>query len=89
MPESILDDSIGTDCQMQFRSCRQKAAAFERSFTSTNKKKKKIKLQCYIELINYHSSEITELESIRVWLTDVFTCRFFNHTLRVKLRGIF
>lgn len=49
-------------------------SAFKRLFTST----KKSKVQGYIELINYHSSEIIELESKRVWLNDVFTCRFFN-----------
>ena len=36
---------------------------------------KKMKMQGYIELVNYQSSEILELESKRVWLTDVFTDR--------------
>ena len=48
-----------------------------------------MKVQGYIKLVNYQPSEIIELESKRVWLTDVFTCRFLTSMLEVKLEGIF
>ena len=47
---------------------------FERSFVSN----KKVKMQGYIELVNYQPSQIIELENNRVCLTDVFIGRYFN-----------
>ena len=50
---------------------------------------KKIKFQGYTELINYQSTEIIELESKRVWLTDVFTGKYFNQYIRGEIRANF
>ena len=50
---------------------------------------KKNKVQGYIELINYHPSEIIELESKRVWLIDIFTFRFFNKYVNGEIRSNF
>ena len=47
---------------------------FERSFVSNQK----VKMQGYIELVNYQPSQIIELENNRVCLTDVFIGRYFN-----------
>ena len=58
---------------------------FERSFVSN----KKVKMYGYIELINYQPSEIIELESKRVWLTDVFTGRYFNKYIKVETKSNF
>ena len=49
-------------------------STFERSFVSN----KKVKMQGYIELVNYQPSQIIELENNRVCLTDVFIGRYFN-----------
>ena len=58
---------------------------FERSFVSN----KKVKMYGYIELINYQPSEIIELESKRVWLTDVFAGRYFNQHIRGEMKSNF
>ena len=60
-------------------------STFERSFVSN----KKVKMQGYIELVNYQPSEIIELESKRVWLTDVFTGRYFNQYIRGEMKSNF
>ena len=59
--------------------------AFERSFVSN----KKVKFQGYTELINYQPTETIELESKRVWLTDVFTGRYFSQYIRGEVRANF
>ena len=58
---------------------------FERSFVSN----KKVKMYGYIELINYQPSEIIVLECKRVWLTDVFTGRYFNKYIKVERKSNF
>ena len=58
---------------------------FEKSFTPD----KEVKFQGYTGLINYQLSEIIELESERVWLTDLFAGKYFNEYIRVKLERIF
>ena len=59
---------------------------FERSLVSNNKK---VKMQGYIELVNYQPSEIIELGSKRVWLTDVCTGRYFNRYIRGEMKSNF
>ena len=44
-------------------------------------------MQGYIELVNYLPSEIIELESKRVWLTDVFTGRYFNQYINGEMKS--
>lgn len=58
---------------------------FERSFVSGEK----VKFQGYIKLIDYQTIEIIELESKRVWLTDMFTGRYFNKFIRGEIRAGF
>ena len=60
-------------------------ATFERCFVPT----KKAMDQGYMELVNYQPTKIIELESKRVWLTDVFTCKFFNQYVRGKMKNYF
>ena len=50
---------------------------------------KKVKSQGYIELINYEQAELIELESKRVWVTDVFTGKYFNQYIRAEIRTNF
>ena len=59
---------------------------FEISFVSNNKK---VKMQECIELVNYQPSEIIELESKRVWLTDVFTGIYVNRYIRGEMKSNF
>ena len=60
-------------------------STFERSFVSN----KKVKMQGYIELVNYQPSEIIELESKRVWVSDIFTGRYFNQYIKGKMKSNF
>ena len=39
--------------------------------------------------LNYQSSELIELESKRVWLTDVFTGRYFNQYISGEMKSNF
>ena len=50
------------------------AVALERVFNP----RKKVRLQGLMELINYMPTEIIELVSRRIWMTDVYGCKFFN-----------
>ena len=50
---------------------------------------KKDKLQRYTEIVNYQQSETIDLESKKVWLTDVFSARFFNQYVRDEIRSHF
>ena len=43
---------------------------------------KELKMQGYFELKNYQQTELVELENTRVWLTNVFTGRYFNDIVR-------
>ena len=58
---------------------------FQRSFVPI----KKVKFQGYIELINYQQAELIELESKRIWLTDVFAGKYFNQYIRAEIRTNF
>ena len=58
---------------------------FERSLTPD----KEVKFQGYDELINYQLSETIELESERVWLTDLFAGKYFNEYIRGEIRKNF
>ena len=60
-------------------------STFERSFVSN----KKVKMQGHIQLVNYQPSEIIELESKRVWLTDAFTGRYFNQYIKGEMKSSF
>ena len=42
-----------------------------------------------MELVNYQPTQIIELESKRVWLTYIFTCKFFNQYIRGKIKNDF
>ena len=53
---------------------------------------KKIKFQGYIELINYQQAELIELESKRIWLTDIFdifASKYFNQYIQAEIRTNF
>ena len=57
----------------------------ERKFVTNGK----VKVQGSVELINYQPAEsdvIIELESRRIWLTNVYTCVFFNDYVKEKIR---
>ena len=49
----------------------------------------KVKFQGYIELINYQQAELIELESKRLWLTDILTGKYFNQYIRAVIRANF
>ena len=57
------------------------ALAFERVFSPG----KKVKIQVSMELINYQPTEIIELESKRVWMTDVY---IYVNFLRLKYKFV-
>ena len=50
---------------------------------------RKVKMQGYVELINYQPTEIIEFEIKRVWLTGVFTDRYFIQYIRGEIRANF
>ena len=41
-----------------------------------------------MELINYIPTDIIELKSRRIWMTDVYECTFLIVLLKVRLRTI-
>ena len=43
---------------------------------------KECKIQAYFELKNYKWTEFVDIENTRVWLTNVFSGRFFNDFIR-------
>ena len=47
----------------------------------------KVKIQASMELINYQPTEIIELESRRIWMTDVYTCKFLNEFVRGQIKN--
>ena len=52
----------------------------------------KVNVQGSMELIKYQlaeTDEIIELESRRTWLTDVYTCVFFNRHVQEEIRKSF
>ena len=51
------------------------ALSFEIKFSPGNKVKKN---HTSMELINYQPTEIIELESRKIWMTDDYVCTFFN-----------
>ena len=57
------------------------ALAFERVFSPG----KKVKIQVSMELINYQPTEIIELESKRVWMTDAYV---YVNFLRLKYKFV-
>ena len=58
---------------------------FQRSFVPI----KKAKFQGYIELINYQQAELIELESKRIWVTDLFAGKYFNQYIQAEIRTNF
>ena len=42
-----------------------------------------------MELVSYQPIEIIELESKRVWLTDIFTCKFLKQYVRSEIKNDF
>ena len=40
-----------------------------------------------MELINYQLTEIIELESRRIWMTDVYVCKFFNEFAKGQIKN--
>ena len=46
-------------------------------------------VKMFQELINFQSTEITELENKRVWLTEVFTGRYFNKLIKGEISAGF
>ena len=49
-------------------------------------KGKKYKIQAYFELKNYQRTEFVDVENTRVWLTNVFSGRFFNDFIRNAMK---
>ena len=47
---------------------------------------KEYKMQGYFELKNYQRIEPVELETTRVWLTNVFVGRYFNEFIRNEMK---
>ena len=45
-------------------------------------KGKEYKIQAYFELKNYQRTDFVDIENTRVWLTNVFSGRFFNDFIR-------
>ena len=43
-------------------------------------------MQGYVEIKNYQQTEIVELENIRVWLTNIFICKYFNDFVRGPMK---
>ena len=51
---------------------------------------KKLKVQDYFKLRNYQQTETVELENTGVWLTNVYTGRYFNEFIRGEIKkGVF
>ena len=44
------------------------------------------KMQGSVEIKNYQQTEIVELENIRVWLTNIFICKYFNDFVRRPMK---
>ena len=40
-----------------------------------------------MELMNYQPTEIIELKIRRNWMTDVYTCKFFNEFVRGQIKN--
>ena len=59
------------------------AVALERVFNP----RKKVRLQGLMELINYMPTEIIELVSRRIWMTDVYGCKFFNSFVQGEINN--
>ena len=59
------------------------ALAFEKIFSPSDK----VKIQASMELINYQPTEIIELESRKIWITDAYTHKFFNGFVRGQIKN--
>lgn len=59
------------------------ALFFEKNFYRSNK----VKIQAPMELMNYQPTEIIELKIRRNWMTDVYTCKFFNEFVRGQIKN--
>ena len=59
------------------------AVIFERVFNL----RKKVRLPGSMELINYMSTDTIELESGRIWMTDVYECKFFNSFVKGEIKN--
>ena len=59
------------------------AVAFERVFNL----RKKVRLQGSMELINCMPTDIIELESRRIWMTDAYVCKFFNSFVKGEVKN--
>ena len=59
------------------------ALFFEKKFYRSNK----VKIQASMELMNYQPTEIIELKIRRNWMTDVYTCKFFNEFVRGQIKN--
>ena len=53
---------------------------------TTAAKGKEYKIQAYFELKNYQRTEFVDIENARVWLTNVFSGRFFNNFIRNAMK---
>ena len=40
-----------------------------------------------MELINYIPTDIIELKSRRIWMTDVYECTFFNSSIEGEIKN--
>ena len=48
-----------------------------------------MKIQASMKLINYQPAEIIQLEqeSKRIWMTDIYSCKFFNGFVRGQIKN--
>ena len=48
-----------------------------------------MKIQASMKLINYQPAEIIQLEqeSRRIWMTDIYSCKFFNGFVRGQIKN--
>ena len=57
--------------------------SFETKFSPGDK----VKIQASVELINYQPTDITELGSERIWMTDVYVCKLFNEFVKGQIKN--
>ena len=56
---------------------------FETKFSPGNK----VKIQASVELRNYQPTDISELGSGRIWMTDVYGCKLSNEFVKGQIKN--
>ena len=57
--------------------------SFETKFSTGDK----VKIQASMKLINYQPTEIIDLDSKRIWMTDVYVYKFFNEFVKSQIKN--